>query len=300
MARIESMVIFILLLIAVPVAAEIRVTDDLGNEIVLDQPAQRIVSLAPNITELLFFVGAGKQIIGADEYSNYPEAAKKIPRVNNYAAANYELILSLKPDVVIAWQTGNGDKIVDRIRQLGLPIFVIEPRRLKDIPDIFMRLGNLTGHALQAKQQGMAFTRQLNALAVQYERKKPVSVFYQIWNEPLITLNGEHLVSDVIALCGGENVFAEAAPLVPYVSIEAVVRANPEVIIASGSTEESPGWLGMWDKWPMIDAVKNNRVHFIPPDLMQRHSVRIIQGATQVCEFLDGARSQRPGQAAFR
>jgi len=275
---------------SVVVAAEIQVTDDLGNNLVLQQSAQRIISLAPNITELLFFIGAGEQIVGADEYSNYPPAAKNIQRVNNYAAANYELILSLKPDLVLAWSSGNGKEIIERIRQLGLPVFVVEPRRLEDIPDTFVRLGTLTGHRLQAVQKGEAFLMQLQKLQAEYRHKKTVKVFYQIWNDPLITLNGEHLVSDVISLCGGSNVFADTAPLVPYVSIESVVRADPEVIVASGSSEDSPAWLGMWDKWSMISAVKNKHIHFIPPDLMQRHSMRIIEGATQLCEFLEKAR----------
>ena len=278
-------------LIAAGVHADIRLSDDLGNEITLEHPAGRIVSLAPNITELLFHIGAGKQIVGADEYSNYPEAAKDIQRVNNYAAANYELILALKPDVVIAWQSGNGDGIVERIRQLGLPVFVIEPRKLRDIPDIFMRLGKLTGHERQALEKKRQFLARLEELRTARAGVAPVTVFYQVWNEPLITLNGEHLVSDVIRLCGGRNVFADAAPLVPYVSIEAVVRANPEVIIASGSTDESPAWLEMWNQWPMIEAVKNGHVHFIPPDLMQRHSMRILRGAGRVCSYLEQART---------
>lgn len=279
-------------LLATASAAEIRITDDLGDELVLERPAQRIISLAPNITELLFFVGAGTQIVGADEYSNYPEEAREIPRVNNYAAANYELILSLKPDVVIAWYSGNGKDIIARIRQLGLPVFVVEPRRMEEIPDIFHRLGELTGHREQGRQRGEDFVHRLKQLESQYRHRGTISVFYQIWNEPLITLNGEHLVSDVIAICGGRNVFADAKPLVPYVNIESVVRANPDVIIASGSSNARPSWLSMWDQWPMISAVKNRQIYFIPPDLMQRHSMRIVEGARRVCEYLDRARQE--------
>lgn len=271
--------------------AEIRLEDDMGNTLVLERPAQRIISLAPNITEMLFFIGAGGNIIGADEYSNYPEAAKHILRVNNYAAANYELILSLKPDVVIAWHSGNGDQIISRLRQLGLPVFVIEPRKLDDIGTIFKRFGILAGHENEAEKKALAFSRDLARLRKDFSKKPAVTVFYQIWNEPLITLNGKHLVSDVIRLCGGVNVFDDAIPLVPYVNIEAVIRANPQVIIASGSSEESPRWLGMWNSWPAISAVKNGHVHAIPPDLMQRHSMRILDGAGKMCEILEEARS---------
>ncbi len=273
--------------------AEICATDDLGNRLVLREPADRIVSLAPNITELLFHIGAGEQIVGADEYSNYPEQARKIPRVNNYAAANYEFILSLEPDLVIAWQSGNGEQMVRRIRQLGLPLFVIEPRTLTDIPDLFERLGALTGHDREGAAKAATFRRRLDRLRAEFSGKTPVRVFYQIWNEPLITLNGEHLVSAVIELCGGKNVFGEADPLVPYVNIESVLGADPQVIIASGSSDESPAWLDMWRNWPGIDAVQNGHVYFIPPDLMQRHSARILDGAERLCRYLDLARSGR-------
>lgn len=274
----------------VKVWAAVELEDALGNKLVLSAPATRIVSLAPNITETLFAIGAGDLIVGADEYSNYPEEAKAIPRVNNYQAANYELILSLKPDVVLAWKSGNGDQIISRLHQLGLPVFVIEPRSLTDITRIFEQFGAITGHSEQAELQTRLFTRRLADLNDLYRNKETVTVFYQIWNEPLITLNGEHLVSDVIRLCGGKNVFAEAGPLVPYVNIEAVLQANPQVIIASGSSDANPQWLKMWQDWPSIDAVKNNHVFAIPPDLMQRHSLRILQGAQLVCGYLDKAR----------
>lgn len=277
-------------MMAADVFAQIRVTDDLGQEIILQQPARRVISLAPNITELLFFVGAGKKIVGADEYSNYPDEAKKIQRVNNFAAANYELILSLKPDLVIAWYSGNGEQITARIRELGLPLFVIEPRKMESVPGLLVRLGELTGNRQQAIRKAETFREQLDRLKEAYSDKKKVRVFYQIWNEPLITLNGEHLVSDVIKQCGGENVFADAVPLVPYVNIEAVIRAQPEVIIASGSSEDAPQWLDMWESWPTLQAVANKQVYFIPPDLMQRHSMRILDGAHQLCGYLDNAR----------
>jgi iron complex transport system substrate-binding protein len=271
-------------------SAEIIVKDDTQQTVILKKPAQRIVSLAPNITEILFFIGAGEAIVGADEYSNYPEEAKKILRVSNYAAANYELILALKPDVVIAWQTGNGSKIIDRLRQLGLKVFVIEPRKLKDIPLLFKRFGKITGQDKHAVKKALEFDNKLQQLVISHQNKPVVNVFYQIWNEPLITLNGKHIVSDVISLCGGHNVFSDALPLVPYVSSEAVVRANPDVIIAGGSNEELPSLLTMWENWPAMKAVKNKHVYVIPPDLMQRHSMRIIQGAKRLCQYLNESR----------
>ena len=273
------------------VCAEIRLVDDNGDELVLAQPAQRIISLAPNITEVLFHIGAGAQIVGADEYSNYPEAAKQIQRVNNHAAANYELILSLKPDLVIAWQSGNGDKIIDPLRKLGFPVFVVETREIDQIPALFHRFGQLSGHEITAQQRIDEFTQRLHSLRNAQADKSVVRTFYQIWHEPLITLNGQHMVSDVIRLCGGVNVFADAIPLVPYINTESLVAADPEVIIAGGSEQDQPDWLSRWQQWAGISAVQNQHIYLIPADLMQRHSIRILDGAEMMCDYLDRARA---------
>ena len=289
----------LLLLLLLPgvsqlVYAEIKLVDDNGDELVLAQPAQRIISLAPNITEVLFHVGAGAQIVGADEYSNYPEAAKQIRRVNNHAAANYELILSLKPDLVIAWQSGNGDKIIDPLRKLGFPVFVVETREIDQIPALFHRFGQLSGHEAIAQQRIDEFTQRLHSLRNAQAGKSVVRTFYQIWHEPLITLNGQHMVSDVIRLCGGVNVFADAIPLVPYINIESIVAADPEVIIAGGSEQDQPDLVSRWQQWAGISAVQHQHIYAIPADLMQRHSDRILEGARMMCDYLDRARVSKP------
>lgn len=273
------------------VMAEVRVVDDNGDEVRLAVSAQRIISLAPNITEVLFHIGAGDQIVGADEYSNYPEAAKQILRVNNHAAANYELILSLKPDLVIAWQSGNGDKMINPLRKLGIPVFVVETHQIERIPNLFRRFGQLSGNNDLAQQRIEEFTQRLQLLGDAQTGKSVVRTFYQIWDQPLITLNGKHMVSDVIELCGGINIFADAVPLVPYVNIESIVAADPQVIIAGGSQEEQPGWYSSWQQWTGISAVQHKQIYLIPADLMQRHSVRILDGAQMMCDYLDSART---------
>lgn len=272
-------------------STELSAVDDQGNLVLLPAPAQRIISLAPNLTEVLFYVGAGEQIVGADEYSNYPEQAKDIIRVNNHAAANYELILSLKPDLVVAWESGNGEQIIGRIRELGLPLFVLETRKMDAIPNLFSRLGRLTGHDEIAAKRGMEFTQRLEGLRETYSDQPTVRTFYQIWNDPFITLNGEHLISDVIELCGGVNVFGESIPLVPYVNIEAIIAADPQVIIASGSIGNNESWRDSWKDWQGISAVTSGDIYLIPPDLMQRHSSRILDGAEYMCDFLQRART---------
>ena len=285
--------LLLLLCFSWPAFSAIVVVDDNGQEVRLDQPTQRIVSLAPNITEVLFHIGAGEQIVGADEYSNYPEAAKQITRVNNHAAANYELILSLQPDLVIAWQSGNGDKIINPLRKLGIPVFVVETRQMEAIPSLFRRFGQLTGQGETAELRAQEFSQRLKTLRAAQTGKSMVRAFYQIWDEPLITLNGKHMISDVIDLCGGQNIFADAAPLVPYVNIESVVAADPQVIVAGGSQEDQPGWFSSWQQWRGISAVINKQIYLIPSDLMQRHSVRILEGAEMMCDFMDRARGQQ-------
>ena len=285
--------LLLLLCFSWPAFSAIVVVDDNGQEVRLDQPTQRVVSLAPNITEVLFHIGAGEQIVGADEYSNYPEAAKQITRVNNHAAANYELILSLQPDLVIAWQSGNGDKIINPLRKLGIPVFVVETRQMEAIPSLFRRFGQLTGQGETAELRAQEFSQRLKTLRAAQTGKSMVRAFYQIWDEPLITLNGKHMISDVIDLCGGQNIFADAAPLVPYVNIESVVAADPQVIVAGGSQEDQPGWFSSWQQWRGISAVINKQIYLIPSDLMQRHSVRILAGAEMMCDFMDRARGQQ-------
>ena len=285
-----SRLFLLLLFFSWSAAGSIVVVDDNGQEVRLKQPTERIVSLAPNITEVLFHIGAGEQIVGADEYSNYPEAAKQITRVNNHAAANYELILSLQPDLVIAWQSGNGDKIIKPLRKLGIPVFVVETRKMEAIPHLFRRFGQLTGQGEIAELRAEEFSQRLKTLRAAQTGKPMIRTFYQIWDEPLITLNGKHMISDVIALCGGQNIFADAAPLVPYVNIESVVAADPQMIVAGGSQEAQPSWYSSWQQWQGISAVVNQQIYLIPSDLMQRHSERLLQGAEMMCDYMDRAR----------
>lgn len=287
----QSRLLLIFSLLVSPLAsAVIEVVDDNGDSIKLANVAQRIISLSPNTTEILFHIGAGEKIVGADEYSNYPLAANKIVRVNNHAAANYELILSLKPDLVIAWQSGNGEKIISRIRELNIPVFVVETTSLEDIPNLYRRLGQLSGYAAQAITQAEKFSQRLNQLRKSFSSRQAIRVFYQIWNEPLMTLNGDHMVTDMIELCGGVNVFADAAALVPYVNIESVVAANPQIIISGGKNKSDLLDSGYWRKWSGISAVKNKHLYAIPSDLLQRHSDRILEGTQLMCEYIDLAR----------
>jgi len=195
MRQMTGWLIFVCGALLMPMAqANVSVTDDTGREVRLAQPAQRIVSLAPHITELLFSAGAGGRIVGVVEYSDYPPAAKKLPRVGAYNAVDMERILALRPDLVIAWASGNPPALIEQLRSLGLTVFLSEPRSLEDVASNLERFGQLAGTQTTAQAAADEFRRRLQALRVRYSDRKPVSVFYQIWHRPLMTVNGEHLI----------------------------------------------------------------------------------------------------------
>ncbi|NIB39978.1 cobalamin-binding protein [Pseudomaricurvus alkylphenolicus] len=271
------------------VAQSVSVTDDLGREVTLSAAAQRVVALAPHIVEQVYAVGSGERLVGAVNYSNYPEAAKTLPRVGTYKSFSSETILRLQPDLVLAWSSGNGRQRVAPIEALGIPVYYSEARALEDIGHSLEKIGRLTGSAGAAAAR-KAFEQRLQALRSRYADREPISVFYQVWNQPLQTLNGKHLISDVMKLCGGRNVFADAHSLAPKVSVEAVLRLNPQVILASGMGEERPEWLDEWRRWPALQAVAQEQLKFIPPDILQRHTPRVLDGATMMCEHLQQSR----------
>jgi iron complex transport system substrate-binding protein len=282
-----------LLLAAGSAQAAIDIADDTGQALHLAQPAKRIVSLAPHITEMLFAAGAGDRVVGAVQYSDYPEAAKKIARVGGYTSVDMEKVAALKPDLVVAWKSGNRGAHLDKLRALGIPVFINEPRRIDDVARSIAQLGKLAGTDSAGEAAAQAFRKRHAALAAKYSARPPVRIFYEAWNRPLMTINGEHLISDVIRLCGGDNVFAKLPMLAPTIDAEAVLAAMPEVIVASGMGEGRPEWLDDWRKWTKLPAVAQGNLFFIPPDQIQRHTPRILDGAERLCGQLDEARARR-------
>jgi iron complex transport system substrate-binding protein len=272
-----------------PVRAEIRVTDDAGEEVVLEKPARRIVSLAPNITELLFAAGAGNAVVGVTEFSDYPEAARSIPRIGGGAGLDLEAILALQPDLVVAWQSGNPAAQVERLRSLGITLFLSEPRRLVDVPATLLRLGQLAGTEVAAQAAVDSFNDRYRLLRQRYAQRPLVRVFYQIWEQPLMTLNGEHLFSDVLRLCGGRNVFDALPALAPQVNIESVLAADPEVIVVAVDDDDSP-LLAAWNRWPSLSAVAHGHVYGIARERLVRHSPRVLDGAEELCAILQRVR----------
>jgi iron complex transport system substrate-binding protein len=281
----------LILLLATPVGWAAEVQDDSGQIVRLDQAAERIISLAPSLTELLFAAGAGDKVVAVVEYSDYPEQARSLPRIGRHDLLDMERIVQLQPDLIVAWQSGNPRASIRRLQELGMTVYSAEPKSLESIPSHIERLGILTGSSDIADQASDNFRKSLAALQTDYSHKTPVKTFYQVWNLPLITAGGNELINDIISLCGGENIFAELSMVAPKVSTEAVITRNPQAIVASGMDIERPEWLDDWLRWPDLDAVSAGNLFFIPPDYLQRHTPRALEGARQMCQYLDQARS---------
>lgn len=273
--------------------AGISVPDDTGQKLRLKQPAQRIITLAPHATELLFAIGAGKRIVGTVEYSDFPEEAKRIPRIGGYNGLDMEAIAALHPDVIIAWSGGTPLAQIEKLRQLSLPLYLSAPKNVVDIAAALERLGALTGEEPAARQSAAQFRQKLDTLRNQYQQHSKVSVFYQTWSHPLMTINGEQIISDVLRLCGGENIFARLPVLAPTVSIEAVLQANPQAILTSSTNHSPPTGLDEWKRWPQLRAVRNKHLYYISGDLISRPTPRILQGMAEACGKLDEVRRSK-------
>jgi iron complex transport system substrate-binding protein len=293
------------------VAASISVRDDLDERVVLPQPAQRIVSLAPHATEMLFAAGAGARVVGAVRYSDHPAPARRIARVGDASQLDIERIVALRPDLLVAWASGNSTRQLEQLHRIGIPIFYSEPRKLEDIPQTVLRFGQLAGSEQQAARVAQGQKRRLAELDLRYRRRPVVPVFYQIWDRPLYTLNGQHIISEVLRLCGGENVFASLGTLASTVSLESVLQRNPEVIISGEERPElaaseqgmesdpresaqAAGRLATWARYPALLASQRGNLFTLDGDWLHRPGPRLIDGAAMVCTKLEVARSRRP------
>ena len=282
-----------LLLAAGAAQAQLRVTDDYGRALVLAAPARRVVSLAPHLTELMYAAGAGARLVGALEYSDYPAEAKALPRVGSEASIDLEALVALRPDLVIAWPNAGSARAVERIAALGIPVFRSEPRELEDIARTMETLGRLAGTQAPAGAAARTFRERAARIERRYAQRARVRVFYQVWDRPLVTVNGDHVISKVMRLCGGENVMAALPALAPEIDRESVLRADPEAIVASGPDGARPAWLDDWRAFPALAAVRHDNLYSIRPELLQRHTPRLLDGAEELCRILETVRLKR-------
>ncbi len=266
--------------------------DDAGERIHLERPAQRIVSLAPHTTEILFAVGAGERVVATVTSADYPPPARELPRVGRYDRIDLEAVVGREPDLVVAWGSGNPERQVARLRELGVTVYVNEPRSLEAIAVSMLELGRLAGVADRARRAADAYRQRLAALRARYAQRATVTVFYQIWDDPLMTVNGDHVIADVMRGCGGRNAFADLSALAPRIGIEAVLERDPDAIVASGTGDARPESLAMWRDWPELTAVERDHLFFVAPDILQRHTPRILDGMTRLCRQLERVRTR--------
>jgi iron complex transport system substrate-binding protein len=290
MRRALLLLCLLLGLMASAATAAVQVKDDAGSTITLARPAQRIVSLAPHLTELLFAAGAGAQLVGVGAYSDYPVAAKALPRVGDAAMLDLERILALMPDLLVVWRDGNSPQQLQRLATLGIPVYASELGRLADIASTLRRFGRLAGTEAAANARADGFEQELAALRERYAGRQPLRVFYQIWHRPLLTINDRHLISEALAICGARNVFGALAPLTPTVSDEAVVAQDPDAIVTARAGADGPDHLDTWRRLTQLAATRRGALLVVDPDTLHRSSDRIPEGIRGLCEKLDGVR----------
>ncbi|GAB2882279.1 cobalamin-binding protein [Pseudoduganella ginsengisoli] len=289
--KIKRIVMAAAMLAAVSAHAAITVHDDDGKPVTLQKPAQRVVSMAPHVTEMLFAAGGGDKIVGVVSYSDYPEAAKKIQNIGDNRNVDMERVASLKPDLIVIWMHGASERQIETLRQLGIPLFHSEPKKLADIADNVQRMGKLLGTEAVADKTAADLRTKLDALTAQYAKRPPVRVFYQVWDKPLYTLAGGHIINDAMRVCGGENVFAALKTTAPVVDVENVLREDPEAVFATA--EKNYGGVNLWRPYKNMKAVKNNNLFTIESSLVNRSGPRMIQGTAMICEKLEEARQHR-------
>ncbi len=280
------------LLMALPVGraeALVSVRDDSGRTLTLPQPARRVVALSPHLAELVYAAGAGDRLVGVMRYTDYPQAATRLPVVGDAFAVNLEVVAALKPDLLLIWTSGLNPRQQDAVRQLGIPVYDSETTRVDGIADTLERLGQLLGSEARARAAAGTLRAHWAALQQRYASRRPVRVFYQLWDEPLMTVNREHLIAQAIAACGGVNPFGNESALTPTVGWEAAVAANPEIVV-SGVSRDEPARLAGWQRFAQVDAVRHRQVVVLDSEAIARMSPRFVEAAQKLCEAIDKVR----------
>jgi iron complex transport system substrate-binding protein len=249
---------------------------------------ERIVSVAPNLTEMLFAAGAADQVVAVSAFSDYPEAARQLPQVGDAFRLDYEKIVSLAPTVAVVWETGTPAGVAERLESLGIRVVSIPTRRLDDIATGVIALGELAGTRPVAESAAQEFRGRISSLRERYRGRPALRVFVQVDDAPLFTVGGPHLITEILGLCGGENVFADADAQALPVDLEAVLARAPEVILSTDTDEPAP----YWARFGELPAVARGNVYQSQGDLLARPSPRIAEGAADVCARLDDARSR--------
>ena len=268
-----------------PARAEVTVRDAMATTVTLTRPARRIVTLVPHATELVYAAGAGDRMVGTVDYSDYPPSARKLPRIGSMMGVSLEAILRVRPDLVIAWKDGTSPQMIARLREQGVAVYVSRPAQLDDVAREILALGHLAGTDAAAARSAAVYRQRLAKLVTRYRGRTPVSVYYQVSPAPIFTLSDASFIGAVLHLCGGRNVFGALAVPAPQVSLESVVAARPQVMLAGSLSE-----LAMWTQWRSIPAVAHGTFYAINTDLASRPGPRLADAAEAICATLDTAR----------
>lgn len=252
--------------------------------------SQKIIALSPHSVELLYLLGVGDRIVATTSFADYPEAAKSIPVIGGYNGIQIEKVLSLQPDLIVAWEDGNKLDDLDQLERLGLNVYRTKTESLTEIADEIRQLGQLVGLPDIANEEANKYLQGLSQLKTRYQDKSPIRFFYQLWSEPLRAMAAKSWINEMLVGCGGQNVFNENIGDYPQVSIENVLAEKPDVIIIPSHHGHGLGEGDFWEKWPEIPAVKNNRIFYVNGDLLHRFSVRTLEGMNTICEYLDTVR----------
>ena len=269
------------------VAAEIRLDQADGAILTLASPATRVVTLSPHLTELVFAAGAGDRLIATVEYSEYPAAAASIPRVGDAFRLDIERIIALRPDLVIAWDSGNPRPAIAQLRTLGVPVWSVEIREPGEIAVVLEAIGAATGLSGLAQGEAVKIRQRLREMSRRYEGVRVLEYFYQVGEKPLFTINDDHLISKGLKLCGGHNVFDEEPGLAFQVGYESVIVANPDALFAP-HIENMPDPLAAWREWPAMRAVRQDALFLLPADPISRATPRFLDSLELACKLLHG------------
>ncbi|MBH0047267.1 cobalamin-binding protein [Pseudoalteromonas sp. NZS11_1] len=257
-----------------------------------DSKKLRIIALAPHIVENLFAIGAGDNIVGTVDYADYPAEAQSIERIGGYYGISLEKVLALKPDLVIAWKSGNQSEDLAQIERLGIKVYLSNPTTIAGVADELLTFGEFTGNIKQSQQAANAFKHKLNGIVKSQQDKKNITGFYQLWAEPMMTVSKNTWISQLIETCHVSNVFAQSVTDYPQISIENVIVTKPQVIIIPDEKSKTPQPVVNWQKWPEVPAVKNDQFISVNADLLHRFTPRMLDGLADMCDKIDASRKQ--------
>jgi len=272
-------------------AAASTLTDDRGRSIVLERPAARIVTLSPHLAEVVFAAGAGPRLVGVSAGSDFPDVVKQLPVVADAGRIDFERIVALKPDLVLAWMSGNPSRQIEQLERRGIRVLATEARRLDDVARVLRLVGAAAGSPEYAELAAHRYEDSIHGLVSRYAHLPPVRVFVEIWHDPLISVSGAHLINDVVRSCGGVNVFESAPMLTPLVSAESLLAAQPEAVIMSVDAAGAAERTARWQQFALIPAVRRNALYAVDPGLLERQGPRLLEAARRLCEALALARA---------